>query len=138
MRPECCMYVVSSKIVRVMAFSTSWVSSVDELWWASSRWVEVTVVVVVVVGLGCPLRGSRFLSGLLRDFCCVHPASRVSSPSVRPSFLPSFLPSLPISLKEKKSCRGWVLGRFHRRFQSVLSCSSWGGFKPSPPRVRGS
>jgi hypothetical protein len=60
------MYVVSSKIVRVMAFSTSWVSSVDELWWASSRWVEV--IVVVVVGLGCPLRGSRFLSGLLRDF----------------------------------------------------------------------
>jgi hypothetical protein len=98
------MYVVSSKIVRVMAFSTSWVSSVDELWWASSPWVEV-IVVVVVVGLGCPLRRSRFLSGLLRDFCCVHPASRVSSPSVLPSFLPfflpSFLPSLPNSLKEK-------------------------------------
>jgi hypothetical protein len=59
-------------------------------------------------------------------------------------FVQSVRPSLPTSppppkfIKRKMSCRGWLLGRFHRRFQSVLSCSSWGGFKPSPPRVRGS
>lgn len=56
--------------------------------------------------------------------------------SVRPSLPPSLLP--PKFVKRKMSCRGWVLGRFYRLSQSVLSCSSWGGFKPSPPRVRGS
>ena len=54
-------------------------------------------------------------------------------------FVQSIPPPIPPEfIKRKVSCRGWVLGRFHRRFQSVLSCSSWGGFKPSPPRVRGS